>query len=312
MGLLDEIRAACQQVAKNPQYVFINYESLDYYAKSLNFAELKKPVYDSYHHLLADDNSTLAYIIVLNSINFGSGYFPNLKKNDGMSGYFTIAYNLKEYFVEHGSFSPQELTHIKTTQLVKIFKQENNPQIIDLMDLFTKALNDLGDYTLAEFGSFSKLILAAKNSAEQLAEILAKMPLFKDEYVYNSFRLPIYKRAQIMASDLALAFANKGYGQFDDLDKLTIFADNLVPHVLRLDGVLEYSSELAKNLENQEMLESGSKQEIEIRAVSLHACELIAKILNVPARELDILLWNKGQDLKYREIARHRTRTSFY
>ena len=38
-----------------------------------------------------------------------------------------------------------------------------------------------------------------------------------------------YKRAQIVASDLALA----GVAEFDDLDRLTIFADNLVPHVLR-------------------------------------------------------------------------------
>ncbi len=37
-----------------------------------------------------------------------------------------------------------------------------------------------------------------------------------------------YKRAQIVASDLALA----GVARFADLDRLTIFADNLVPHVL--------------------------------------------------------------------------------
>ncbi len=36
------------------------------------------------------------------------------------------------------------------------------------------------------------------------------------------------------AIDLALA----GVAEFDDLDRLTIFADNLVPHVLRVDGVL--------------------------------------------------------------------------
>ena len=41
-----------------------------------------------------------------------------------------------------------------------------------------------------------------------------------------------YKRAQIVANDLALA----GVAPFDDLDALTIFADNLVPHVLRCDG----------------------------------------------------------------------------
>ena len=45
-----------------------------------------------------------------------------------------------------------------------------------------------------------------------------------------------WKRAQITANDLALA----GVAEFPDLDRLTIFADNLVPHVLRVDGVLRY------------------------------------------------------------------------
>ena len=47
-----------------------------------------------------------------------------------------------------------------------------------------------------------------------------------------------YKRAQIVAADLALA----GVARFRDLDRLTIFADNLVPHVLRCDGVLVYDA----------------------------------------------------------------------
>ena len=59
------------------------------------------------------------------------------------------------------------------------------------------------------------------------------MPLFDDP--------GFYKRAQIVPADLALA----GVAEFDDLDRLTIFADNLVPHVLRVDGVLAYDAELA-------------------------------------------------------------------
>ena len=52
------------------------------------------------------------------------------------------------------------------------------------------------------------------------------MPFFDDR--------GFYKRAQIAANDLHLA----GVVDFADIDRLTIFADNLVPHVLRLDGVL--------------------------------------------------------------------------
>ena len=75
-----------------------------------------------------------------------------------------------------------------------------------------------------------------------------------------------YKRAQILASDLALA----GVAEFSDLDRLTIFADNLVPHVLRCDGVLVYDDELAARIDRGELLFLGGAER-EIRACALHA-----------------------------------------
>ena len=45
--------------------------------------------------------------------------------------------------------------------------------------------------------------------------------------------VPFLKRAQIAAADLA---PRRASSQFPDLERLTMFADNLVPHVLRLDG----------------------------------------------------------------------------
>ena len=67
------------------------------------------------------------------------------------------------------------------------------------------------------------------------------MPFFRDT--------GFYKRAQIVPADLALA----GVAEFHDLDRLTIFADNLVPHVLRVDGVLRYDPELAARIDAGEL-----------------------------------------------------------
>ena len=90
----------------------------------------------------------------------------------------------------------------------------------ELMSLYASALRDLGTF-LGERGA-RDVVAEASGSAERLASMLAAgMPFFDDH--------GFYKRAQIVPNDLVLA----GVAQFSDLDRLTIFADNLVPHVLR-------------------------------------------------------------------------------
>jgi len=71
---------------------------------------------------------------------------------------------------------------------------------------------------------------------------------------------------------------------------------------------------LVKHLGRGELLPSGSPEEVELRAVSLHAVEcLVAEFEGqVTAQQLDILLWNKGQAEVYRHVPRHRTRTVYY
>ena len=54
-----------------------------------------------------------------------------------------------------------------------------------------------------------------------------------------------------------------------------MFADNLVPHVLRLDGVLEFDPRFAGRIEREELIEHDSPEEVEIRACAVHAVELI-------------------------------------
>jgi hypothetical protein len=147
--------------------------------------------------------------------------------------------------------------------------------------------------------------------------LLAEMPFFRDIERYGAFDVPFFKRAQLTAADLALAFDGKGWGRFDDLDRLTIFADNLVPHVLRVDGVLEYDRPLLDTISAGELVPAGSDEEIEIRAVGLHAVELLTAECRRQGRDLtpmqlDYLLWNRGQAPAYKAIPRHRTRTVFY
>ncbi|MEO6496224.1 MAG: queuosine salvage family protein, partial [Solirubrobacteraceae bacterium] len=164
--------------------------------------------------------------------------------------------------------------------------------------LYAQALRELGRFLGNR--SPATIVEEARGSAERLAASLASgMTMFHDS--------GFFKRAQIAASDLALA----GVAEFSDLDRLTIFADNLVPHVLRCDGVLRYDDELATHIDSGALLPM-DRREREVRAGAVHAGELLAQRLGIAPRALDTWLWNRGQGEAYKARPRHRTRTVYY
>jgi hypothetical protein len=280
---------------------------------------LLQPTYDEEHHFRGSDTETVGFTLVLDSINFGSGYFPHLRKRPGMSGYFTVASSLRDRWQHDGPLTGPELRALRPEDCSRMFGQDGNAgPAQELMALFAQALNDLGEWLGRRYGDDAMGPIAdANGSAARLVALVAEMPLYRDVASYDGMEVPLFKRAQILVSDLAIAFDRRGPGAFADLDRLTIFADNLVPHVLRVDGVLDYDPGLLTRIEQGELIPAGSPEEIEIRAVSIHAVERIAAEFRragtpVTAQQLDYLLWNRGLADTYKSIPRHRTRTVFY
>ena len=319
VSLFDQVRAACARVAGRARHVHIREERIPAYAATLPLSEARCPALDPATHYLGHGQGTLAFLVTLDAINFGSGYFPHLRKRPGLSGYFTVAASLNDRFRARGPLSAQDLAQLTTEDCTRLFGQDPaNAPIAELMQLFATALQDLGRYLLDRFeGSFVRLVEAAHGSAEELVRLLAAMPFYDDREAYDGLRVPFYKRAQLTAADLALAFNGEGWGRFHDLDRLTIFADNLVPHVLRCDGILAYEESLAARIDRGELIPAGSPPEVEIRASAVHAVELLVAALrgsghDVSARGLDYLLWNRGQKPEYKARPRHRTRTVYY
>lgn len=321
MSLLDGVRGACAEVARNARHVRIETERLPAYAEEL-VALLEggpPPEVDPGSHHLGHGRETLAFFLLLDAVNFGSGYFPHLRKRPGLSGYFTVATSLKEHVEAHGVPSPESLTTFDEDTCARIFGQDpSNEPAAELMRLFAAAWNQFGDWILRRFeGRWEGPIESAGGSAERLVKLLAEMPYFHDVSRYRDLEVPFYKRAQITAADLHHAFDGEGWGRFHDLDRLTLFADNLVPHVLRVDGVLRYPEALLKRIDAEEPIPPGSAEEVEIRACALHAVELLVARMrerghDMSAMRLDYLLWNRGRDARYKSRPRHRTRTVYY
>ena len=319
VNLLDTVRTTCKAVAEKAIHVRINEDNISSYARSLPLQEARTPQLDPQSHYLDQGEDTLAFILTLDSVNFGSGYFPHLHKRPGMSGYFTLASSLNDFFKNHGPVSARQLRKLTTATCAKIFGQDlNNPPVRELMQHFAAALNDLGQYLQEYFDDdFGTLVAAANTSVDRFVEILIRMPYFNDVELYDTGKVAFYKRAQLATADLALAFDGAGRGRFKNLGNLTIFADNLVPHVLRVDNILTYDNSLLDRINAEKLIPSGSKEEVEIRACAVHAVELLKNELHskdrwITSSSLDYLLWNRGQQPFYKAKPRHRTRTVFY
>jgi hypothetical protein len=290
MGLCAVVRASCAAVATSARHVEIDLDRIDRVQP-----EPEPELSPERHYLEGTAEEVALFTLTLDAINFGSGWFPTLRKRPGLSGYNTVATALTERFRERGPWMPEELARLDADAVANLLAQDRGHE---LMGLYARALRELGAFLRGR--TALDVVASADGSAESLAEqLVAGMPMFED--------FCFYKRAQIVASALVLA----GVAEFEDLDRLTIFADNLVPHVLRVEGVLRYDAELASIIDAEQLLEPGDAER-EIRACAVHACELIADQLDVPPRVLDNWLWNRGQEPRYKARPRHRTRTTAY
>ncbi|HEX3801339.1 MAG TPA: queuosine salvage family protein [Solirubrobacteraceae bacterium] len=253
-----------------------------------------------------------AFWLTLDAVNFGSGWFPTLHKRSEKTGYRTIAAGIRRRFDEAGRWTPAQLAALTDAELAGWIDQAPEHELVGLM---VTSLRDLGENVQRLYGrSFAAAVDAAGGSAVGLVETLAGWRCFADVSVYDGRAVPFLKRAQIVAADLQRA----GVVEFSDLGRLTMFADNLVPHVLRLDGVLWFAPELVARIEREELIEHGSAEEIEIRACAVHAVELIVAAASEMgpahpnAAQIDEILWNRGQTPEYKAVPRHRSRSTAY
>jgi hypothetical protein len=315
----DRIRTACAEVVKRARHVHIDEDALAPLADAFAAEPRSVPAADPAHLPLGSPHDTLAFVLTLDAVNFGSGWFPHLTKRPGMSGYFTLATALREHFERHGPWRAEVLAKLGPTQCAAVFGQDLSvAEQAELMELFARAWNELGTFLLERYGGrFAGPLAEAGGDAERIAEILGAMPLFHDVARYDELEVPFFKRAQIAVADLAAADIGEQGERLHGLERLTAFADNLVPHTLRCEGVLRYAPDLAARIERRDLLPAGSPEEVEIRAAGVHAVEGLVAVLDArgvetAARVVDPWLWRRGQSPAVKARPRHRTRTAFY
>jgi hypothetical protein len=325
--VLHQVRAACRRVVEAGAFVRVDPDGVDGLADELadELAGRLAPAGAS----AADDpwfvdpatggaEARAGLALALAAINFGSGYHPHVRKAPGCSGATTMARALRTWATE-APLTADRLGAVTPAAAARIFGQppDDGPRS-ELTGLFARALADLGATVGERFGGrFLGLVEAAGGTAAGLVNQLHRVPFFADVSPYKDTVVPFYKRAQLAAADLHRALGGAAPADFTDLDELTAFADNLVPHVLRLDGVLRYDPDLVARIDRGEELAHDSPEEVEIRAGGVHGVECLRAALadrgvTIRSSDLDTFLWRRGGAPRYKAVPRHRTRTVAY
>src|SRR5579863_8061800 len=136
MGLTDDVRAHCAAVAASARSVSIDAGALAAFDASPD------AVIDPEIHLTDGAPEDVARaMLTLDTINFGSGWFPTLRKRPGRSGYATVASALTERFRAGGPWTNAELRALQASTVADALGQ---PRDHELMALYSESLRALG------------------------------------------------------------------------------------------------------------------------------------------------------------------------
>jgi hypothetical protein len=316
LGVLESTR----RVVHAARHVTLDAAAVEQLAARLAGQNVEPPAWRVWPHWWDESDRAADYVLVLDALNFSFWGEPRWRVTYGgqvLDGYWALAASLRRA-LEGGVplLDPEYLATLDERAVREIFAGEAE---IPLLAERVANLREVGRGLLAAGRSFATIVRGAQGSGEALlAEVIRRFPSFDDVSSYDGAPVRLYKRAQILVSDLHGVFAGRGLGAFADLDRLTAFADYKIPQVLREAGILVYSPDLAATVDSQEEIAPGDPREVEIRAGTVWGCELLRKGLErhrpgTPLRafELDWLLWTDAQG---RTIDRpyHRTRTIYY
>src|SRR5690349_17434268 len=119
MGLCEDVRRHCAEAAASARHVAIDMDKLG------TIAPAPPPALDRERHYLEGSREDVAtHLLTLDTINFGSGWFPTLRKRPGCSGYYTIAWALADKFRADGPWPDDELRRMDAEALAHLLGPE--------------------------------------------------------------------------------------------------------------------------------------------------------------------------------------------
>jgi hypothetical protein len=310
-----------EPVVRGARDVSLDVDRLAEHAGWLAYEELPPPAFILPFPLELDRDGVVDFVLTATSINFAFTDFESgvrweieaagrvLADADGM--HYCMQRALSEGVpLLDGAW----LAEATEEQLREIFRGGNSE--LQLLDERARLWREVGAALVERWdGRFSNVFAEAGSCAEYLDLLTQEFPRFDDTASYEGKTVRFWKLAQL--SVWILQATLPGGVPWPDLDRLTAFADYIVPAALRVLGITRYSDELEDAIGSRQLIEAGSPWEVDIRAHTIWACELLAQQINelrppelqVIVPQVDARLWVPFHRTHY---PHHLTRTIFY
>lgn len=298
-------------VVENSTHVHINEEALTDFVKNLAIEKWR------YQNLFQQPDfptiqEKVQFLFLFNCVNFcfwGEPKWTVTIQNEEMSGSRAMYHVL----LEAAKKNPQLLSasYMKTLSLRDLKKIVGN---VPLLKERCDNINEAGRELEAHFdGQFYNLITQSAFETSQILTLIVKyFYQYNDVAWYKGKEVEFFKRAQILTSMVSKIVNLKG------IDLLSAFADYKIPQVFSHWGILFYSKELDSIITNQHLIDPGTEMEVEIRANTVWAVELIKeklkklKAVTMTSEEIDSMIWSISKLDPAIKNNHHRTISIYY
>lgn len=299
---MSPVRESVERFVPELDKVFIDRRKIDEIAADLENAEMplpewRAPVFPSVETRGVTADDVIDFLFLGNSINF---QFRDYESGDKFSaeyggneweGAFAMWGCLKrEYDDNPAILDGDTLADLSKSEVKQLFEPADGTEI-PLLEERHRILNQVGEKLISKYENrFSNLVKQAEPrlyaDGEGIVDrLVTDFSSFSDSVTVTldsgkPHEVIFWKRAQLAAGMAYGRFYDQDDFQIEDPEAFTIFVDYNLPNVLRGLNAIEYSDDLAEKVDNQKMIEAGSREEVEIRAATVHvADELLRRLI---------------------------------
>ena len=187
---------------------------------------------------------------------------------------------------------PSFLSHLHEAEFKNMIRGKNNLQLIPER---VNHLRQVGRVLTTKYNEdVMNIIEKGKGDAINLLdEITNNFKCYDDSTNYYGHNVMFNKRAQLFVSNTENTLRVAGKEGLKKVNELTALADYKVPQILRHFGILDYSPKLVSKIDNKQIIEASSPEEIEIRAFTIETIEKMTNILKVNFPDINAIVLDK-------------------